>query len=123
MNIGIIGTGVIAVGAHVPAYRHLGHRIIALADSAPGRAEKFARDFDVPHFYEDYRELLARDDIDAVSVCVPTYLHEEVGIASMEAGKHLYLENPPAMDEAGIRNIYGTSQKTGKILLVGSHSL
>lgn len=123
MNIGIIGTGVIAVGAHIPAYRTLGHKVIALADNVPGRAEKFAKELDVPYFYEDYRTLLARDDIDAVSVCVPTFLHEEVGAAALEAGKHLYLEKPPAYDEAGIRHVYELSQKTKRILLVGSNSI
>lgn len=123
MNIGIIGVGVIAVGGHIPAYRQLGHQVIALADNAPGRAEKFARELGVPSFYEDYHELLARDDIDAVSVCVPTFLHEQIGVDVLEAGKHLYLEKPPAFDEAGIRHIYEVSQKAKRILLVGSNSI
>ena len=123
MNIGIIGAGVIAVGGHIPAYRKLGHKILALADNAPGRAEKFARELDVPFFYDDYHKLLARDDIDAVSVCVPTFLHEEVGIAALEAGKHLFLEKPPAFDEAGIKHIYEVSKKTKRTLLVGSNSI
>jgi predicted dehydrogenase len=123
MNIGIIGVGVIAVGAHIPAYRLLGHNIVALADNAPGRAEKFAKELGVPSFYEDYHKLLARDDIDAVSVCVPTFLHEQVGVDAMEAGKHLFLEKPPAFDEKGIKHIYEVAQKTGRILLVGSHSI
>jgi predicted dehydrogenase len=123
MNIGIIGAGVIAVGGHIPAYRQLGHRIVALADNAPGRAEKFAHELDVPFFYEDYHQLLVRDDIDAVSVCVPTFLHEQVGVDTLEAGKHLYLEKPPAFDEAGIRHIYETAQKTKRILMVGSNSI
>ena len=123
MNIGIIGVGVIAVAGHIPAYRLLGHNIVALADNVPGRAEKFAKEFDVPFFYEDYQKLLARDDIDAVSVCVPTFLHEKVGIDALEAGKHLYLEKPPAFDEAGIRHICEVNSKRKRTLLVGSNSL
>jgi predicted dehydrogenase len=123
MNIGIIGVGVIAVGGHIPAYRGLGHTVAALADNAPGRAEKFARELGVPSFYEDYHQMLSRDDIDAVSVCVPTFLHEQVGIDVLEAGKHLYLEKPPAFDEAGIKHIYDISRKTKKVLLVGSNSI
>jgi len=123
MNIGIIGAGVIAVGGHIPAYRKLGYKVLALADNAPGRAEKFARELEVPYYYEDYHKLLARDDIDAVSVCVPTFLHEELAVAVLEAGKHLYLEKPPAFDEAGIRHIYDISKKVKRTLLVGSNSL
>ncbi|MDR2931482.1 MAG: Gfo/Idh/MocA family oxidoreductase [Oscillospiraceae bacterium] len=123
MNIGIIGVGVIAVGNHIPAYRELGHSVVALADNAPGRAEKFARQLSVPDFYEDYNVLLARDDIDAVSVCVPTFLHEQVAVDALRAGKHVYLEKPPALDEAGIFNIYNTAQETKRTLLVGSNSI
>lgn len=123
MKIGIIGCGVIAVGAHIPAYQALGHEVVALADSAPGRATRFAMQFGIESAYEDYHELLARDDIDAVSVCVPTFLHEQVAVDALEAGKHLYLEKPPALDEKGIRHVYETAEKTGKILFVGSNSL
>jgi predicted dehydrogenase len=123
MNIGIIGAGVIAVNGHIPAYRQLGHTILAVADNAPNRAEKFSKQLDIPSSYEDYHQLLDRDDIDAVSVCVPTFLHEQVGVDALKAGKHVYLEKPPAFDEGGIRHIYETARETGRILLVGSNSL
>jgi predicted dehydrogenase len=123
MNIGIIGAGVIAVNGHIPAYRQLGHTLLAVADNAPNRAEKFAKQLDIPDFYEDYHKLLDRDDIDAVSVCVPTFLHEQVGVDALKAGKHVYLEKPPAFDEAGIKHIYETALETGRILLVGSNSI
>ena len=51
---------------------------------------------DVP-LYTDYRELLAREDIDAVDVVVPNHLHCEVGVAALEAGKHMLLEKPMAL--------------------------
>ncbi len=123
MKIGIIGCGVIAVGAHIPAYQKLGYEVAALADSVPGRAAKFAAQFGVASAYEDYHELLARGDIDAVSVCVPTFLHEQAAVDALEAGKHLYLEKPPALDEAGIRHVVDTAHRVGKILFVGSNSL
>lgn len=123
MKIGIIGCGVIAVGAHIPAYQALGHEVAALADNVPGRAARFAAQHGIESAYEDYHALLAREDIDAVSVCVPTFLHEQVAVDVLESGKHLYLEKPPAIDEAGIRHIVETAEKTGKILFVGSNSL
>ena len=123
MKIGIIGTGIIAVTGHIPAYVELGHEIIAVADIAPGRAEKFSKEWRIPYFFEDYKELLSLTEIEAVSICVPTYLHEQVAVDAMNAGKHVFLEKPPAFDEAGIRHIYETAQKTGRILLVGSNTV
>ena len=123
MKIGIIGCGIIAVNAHIPAYQKLGHEVVALADTVPGRAAKFAAQFGIACAYEAYHALLAREDIDAVSVCVPTFLHEQVAVDVLEAGKHLYLEKPPALDEAGICHVVETAQRMGKILFVGSNSL
>lgn len=123
MKIGIIGCGVIAIGAHIPAYQKLGHEVIALADTAPGRAEKFAAQYGIPYAYENYHDLLSRNDIDVLSVCVPTYLHEQVAVDALEAGKHLYLEKPPAIDEAGIAHVVDAAKASGKILFVGSNSL
>ena len=54
--------------------------------------------FEAPFFTTDYRELLAREDIDAVYVAVPHNLHEEIYIAAIEAGKHLFAEKPFGID-------------------------
>ena len=56
-----------------------------------GRAAQFAHDFDIPHAYTDYRDLLARDDVDMVSVGTPPFAHAEATIAALEAGKHVFL--------------------------------
>ncbi len=115
--------GVIAMANHIPAYRQLGHNVLALADNAPGRARKQALIAGVENSYEDYHDLLARRDIDAVSVCVPTFLHEQVAVDALLCGKHVYLEKPPALCEAGIQHVYDTAKKTGKTLFVGSNSV
>ena len=46
---------------------------------------------------DDWRELIAREDIDVVSICTPNALHEEMAIAALEAGKHVYLDKPVAV--------------------------
>lgn len=53
----------------------------------------------------DYRELLAREDVQIVSVCTPNALHEEMAVAALRAGKHLYIDKPLAVDAAGARRI------------------
>lgn len=67
----------------------------------------------------DYRELLARDDIDIVSVVVPNHLHYEVGRAVLECGKHLLLEKPMALQVAHCDELNHLAKSRGKILAVG----
>ena len=88
IGIGIIGSGGIARGAHLPGYRALGDgvRIVAVADVSEETARRAADEFGVPHCYKNYRDLLARDDIDAVSICTPNYLHHRPTIDALESG-------------------------------------
>jgi myo-inositol 2-dehydrogenase / D-chiro-inositol 1-dehydrogenase len=69
--------------------------------------------------HSDYRELLARADIDAVDIVVPNYLHEEVACAALEAGKHVLLEKPMATSIEACDRIIDTARRHGRILLVG----
>jgi predicted dehydrogenase len=123
IRFGIIGVGRIAVEAHIPCLREAGAELVALADVAPGRAARFAAQFGVPHAYEDYHEMLARPDIDAVAVASPTCAHEENATAALQAGKHVYMEKPPAMNEAQITRVVAAGRKAGKLLMVGSQSV
>jgi myo-inositol 2-dehydrogenase/D-chiro-inositol 1-dehydrogenase len=67
----------------------------------------------------DYREMLARDDIDIVSVVVPNHLHYEVGRATLESGKHLLLEKPMALQVAHCDELNRLAEASGRILAVG----
>ncbi len=90
---GIIGCGGIS-GAHCHAVAESDRaEIVAVCDIKRDRAEKRSEEFggDV---YEDYNELLAREDVDCVSICVPSGLHAQVGIAAAKAKKHILTEKP-----------------------------
>ena len=92
-GIGIVGTGVIAA-THAEAIAAIpGARLVAATDVVPERAIEFAgrRGCEVEPSLD---ALLARGDIDAVSVCVPSGLHSEVGVQVAAAGKHLVVEKP-----------------------------
>ncbi|MDO4867852.1 MAG: Gfo/Idh/MocA family oxidoreductase [Clostridia bacterium] len=60
-------------------------------------AEAAARAAGFEHFTDDYRELLAREDIDVVSICTPNDQHEEMALAAIRAGKHVYIDKPLAV--------------------------
>lgn len=60
-------------------------------------AQAFAKEFDIPHFFSDWREMLADKNIDAVYIATPVYLHAEQTIAAANAGKHVLCEKPMAL--------------------------
>lgn len=119
VRVGVIGSGFIG-HIHVDGLKHVAEAdVAAVASRTPGKARQFADERGIPDAYEDYRELLARDDIQAVTVGVPNYLHEEVVIAAAQAGKHIMCEKPftttipaakrmlAAVKEAGVKLVYG----------------
>ena len=108
ISIGLIGYGGIG-RAHAAAYRaipfHYGLSadsidIAGVATTRLDTAERAAAEIGCAFCTDDYRELLARDDIDAVDICTPNNSHHEIALAAAAAGKHIYCEKPLAMNAA-----------------------
>lgn len=120
LGIGIIGSGGIAQGQHMPAYARLTEKaqIVAVADVNEATARQAAERFEVPHIYTDFQELLARDDVQAVSVCTPNFMHHDLTIAALTAGKHVLCEKPLARSAPEAREMVLTARETGKMLQV-----
>ena len=120
IGVGIIGSGGIAQSQHMPGYARLSERvkIVAVADINEENARTAAAKFNVPHIYTDFRELLRRDDIHAVSVCTPNFLHRDAAVAALEAGKHVLCEKPLARNAREAREIVLAARRSGKILQV-----
>lgn len=98
IRLGIIGCGKVAHHRHVPALNLIPRfQIVAASDTQADRLDRFAREYNVPQRYPDYHELLENPDIDAVAVLTHTGAHAEIGLAAMEAGKHLFMEKPLAL--------------------------
>ncbi len=67
----------------------------------------------------DYRELLAREDIDVVSICTPNAQHEQMAIDALAAGKHVYIDKPLSVDGASALRILEAAKKApGKAQVV-----
>lgn len=95
LRIGVIGSG--AGIFHLQGYaKEPRAKVVAIASLDTERAEELAKQFDVPRLYREYQELLAQDDIDAVSVAVPNILHKQVALDAFAAGKHVLIEKPLA---------------------------
>jgi predicted dehydrogenase len=120
LRIGVIGTGLrssIAKYWHNPEGNSV---IVGAADVSLKALEKFKNEIDKDIFVTtDYKELLEREDIDAVAILSPDYLHEEHAAAALQAGKHVYCEKPLAITPEGCDRIINEAEKSGKHLMIG----
>jgi UDP-N-acetyl-2-amino-2-deoxyglucuronate dehydrogenase len=119
LRFGLIGCGRVAP-RHAQSLKQLGLTdLVAVCDIRPNRADKFASDYGAAACY-DYHEMLARDDIEVVTVCVPSGLHAEVSLAALRVGKHVLVEKPIALrlDDADrmIRAAEETGMQLGVVL-------
>jgi len=96
-GVGIIGAGVISDQHAMAVGRVDGRaRLVAVADVDEASRRALTDRYFVPVSVEDYRELLARDDVDLVNICTPPSLHEQMVVDALEAGKHVVCEKPLA---------------------------
>jgi len=87
----------------------------AVVDIEPGKAEAAAQKYSCKSFL-DYHEVLTDPEIDAVHICTPHYLHCEMAINAMEAGKHVLVEKPMAITREECEKMIRVSEETGKRL-------
>ncbi len=87
IKLGIIGVGLIGK-SHLEIYREIeGAEVIAVCDINVEEARKVAEQYDVPHVFSDFRDLLEREEIDAVDICLHNNLHSAFTIESLKKGK------------------------------------
>lgn len=121
LKVGIIGVSFIS-RMHLEGYCKLDNvEVVAFCDIIRERAQKGAEKYGVPgaRVYEDYRKMLATEDLDIVSVCTENSLHAEIAIAAMEAGAHVFCEKPMAVTSQEADAMVEASRRTGKKLSVG----
>ena len=96
---GLIGAGDIARKRIAPALRDLPNcELTAVSRSRFELAESFAKEFGARKWFADWRELLADEDVKAIYIATPVFLHKKQTIAAAEAGKHVLCEKPVALN-------------------------
>ena len=121
LRVGIIGTGGIA-HAHMASYLKMPDvELVAAAEIIPGRAEAFFEEFGVKgvHIYADYKEMLDKEQLDAVSVCTYNRQHACCTIAALEHGVNVLLEKPMCVTLDEAVEVCRAEKKSGKILSIG----
>ncbi|MCS7191466.1 MAG: Gfo/Idh/MocA family oxidoreductase [Armatimonadetes bacterium] len=119
IRIGLIGCGGIS-RAHARGYLQSPElfEVVACCDERKEMAEERAKQLNAKFVTTDYREVIARDDIDAVDICLPHHLHAEVTIAAARSGKHVLVEKPIANTLEEADAMIEAAKRAGVILMV-----
>ncbi|MDT8861370.1 Gfo/Idh/MocA family oxidoreductase [Alkalihalobacillus sp. MEB130] len=118
VKVGVIGCGSISRLRHLPEYGTNNQvEIVAVCDIVAERAEEMAEKYGAKAF-TDYKELLKLEEIDAISVCLPNYLHAPVSIDASNAGKHVLCEKPMATSKEEAEEMIKAAKDNGKKLMI-----
>ncbi|MEH6992468.1 Gfo/Idh/MocA family oxidoreductase [Neobacillus drentensis] len=118
LKVAVIGCGSIAKYRHLPEYKlNKNVEIVAVCDIVAERAEKMAEEYGAQAF-TDYKEVLKLEDIGAISVCLPNYLHAPVSIDALNAGKHVICEKPMATSKEEAEAMIEAAKRNDKKLMI-----
>jgi predicted dehydrogenase len=118
----IVGCGFIANGKHLASMaRRDDVEVVAFCDLILEKAQAAAKQFGTPDALVciDYRDVMARQDIDVVHVCTPNSSHAEISIAALQSGKHVMCEKPMAKTAAEAKAMLEACKAAGKLLTIG----
>ncbi|WP_173915538.1 Gfo/Idh/MocA family protein [Halobacillus sp. Marseille-Q1614] len=118
LKVAVIGCGSIAQNRHLLEYEaNENVDITAVCDIVEERAMVTAEAFGA-HSYTDYEELLNKEEVDLVSVCLPNYLHAPVSIAALNAGAHVLCEKPMATSRQESNEMIEAAERNGRKLMI-----
>lgn len=112
VHFGIIGAGQFAQGVLLPRLRKIeGTQITGVTTGSGLAARKVAEKYGSSFCTSDYREMLARDEIDAVIIATRHNLHADMVVKALAAGKHVFVEKPLALSEDELRSVVAAHEK------------
>ena len=128
----ILGIGVISLGwmgrLHARSYRAIAERfpelgvaprLVAAADPVDQVRQEAVDNLGFERAYADYHDLLADPEVEAVSICAPNFLHHEMALAAVKAGKPFWIEKPMGVSAAQSREIARAAEKAELATAVG----
>ena len=121
VRVALIGHGIMGSGDARTSLATGSVEMVAVADVYEGRLTK-AKEVLGSHVFttRDYREVLARKDVDAVIIATPDHWHRKIAVDAMNAGKDVYVEKPMVQLVDDGKEVIDTEKRTGRILQVGS---
>ncbi len=122
VRVGIVGAGFVTARGHIPAYKRLPNvSIEAICDINVERAREVAREFDIPHVFADFEEMLEQVELDLVSIGTPNRFHAPQTIAALEKGCHVLCEKPMALTVEEAQAMAEAARRNGRKLTLGLH--
>ena len=119
-KIAVIGLGGIAQLVHLPILSKLGNvEISAVAEINKNRLRTVGEKFGISKQYNNYKEMLAKENVDALIISTPTNTHSEIAIECLKAKKHILIEKPIARDLAEAREINEVARKNKIQVMIG----
>lgn len=119
LNYGVISASGMAV-SHMRAIRdNLKARLISICDIDLAKAQSVADMFSVDKVYQDYRDLLADPELDAVVIATPDQLHREMTVVALALGKHVLCEKPMALTDEDCQAMIEAEKKSPAKLMIG----
>jgi predicted dehydrogenase len=117
-GIGIIGTG-FARKVQIPAFAACENAAItSVASGSLENARSTAEEFGIGHFTDNWRETVARNDVDLVCITTPPNLHKDMTLLAIERGKHILCEKPMAMNVAEAEAMCEAAKSAGVLALI-----
>jgi predicted dehydrogenase len=111
VRIALIGAGAIYQSRHLPNIARLpGVELVAVANRSHESGRGVADQWGIPHVASDWRALIRREDVDAVFIGTWPYMHAEMSIAALAAGKHVFCQSRMAMDLAEARAMHDAAR-------------
>jgi predicted dehydrogenase len=118
IGIGIVGAG-FARTTQIPGFKDcIGARVVAIASAHRDHAESVADQFKIRNVANDWRELVARDDVDLVSIVTPPATHMEITLAALEHRKAVLCEKPMAINADEARRMTDRAHQAGVLALI-----
>ena len=115
LGVGVIGAGGIARLAHLPNYvRNPRVKLVAVADIDVAKARQVAEDFGIPNVYDNFEELLANPEVEAVSVTTPPSAHAETGDRGRTSGQARAVRKADRHHAGGSRRHGGRRREGGR---------
>ena len=122
IGFGFIGAGQIAAYSAAAIQQHPRGRLVAATDLSPDRRRELCGEYGIPKDYATAAELLADPEVDAVYIAVPNKFHAALSIQALEAGKHVILEKPFAMNLAEAEAVAATAARVGRVFMLGMNN-
>ena len=114
LKVGLVGVGGIS-GAHIPAWQSMEDvELVALCDVRPEQMTRYPE----LHQYTNMDDMLAKEQLDILDICLPTYLHADAAVKAMERGIHVLSEKPVSLKTEDVHRLYETAKRNNVRFMV-----